>query len=136
MNGFTLILQDYSHSLQVENCISFVGRDQSGSFGLQAGHEHFITCLQAGLARYRTTDQSWHYIAQPGATLHFHQRELHLITTQFVISKNRQELQPLLESRWQQETDLQSDTLRHVTRMEQSLARRLWEMNQQGDPPW
>ena len=74
----------------------------------------------------------WHYIAQPGATLWFHNNRLQLMTTQFVLSDSRQQLLHLLETRWQQESETQDTTLRNVTQMEQALARRLWEMNQQG----
>lgn len=133
MTAFRLVLMDCSRTLQVDDTHSFIGTDRSGSFGIQAGHETFLTCLQPGLARYRTAEQQWHYIAQPGATLWFHDHQLQLITTQFVISDNRQELQQLLETRWQRESETQGSTLRNVTQVEQALARKLWEMNKGGE---
>ncbi len=62
--------------------------------------------------------------------MRFHNNQLQLITTQFVTSDDRQALQQLLETQWQQENETQGSTLRHITQMEQALARRLWEMNQ------
>ena len=132
MTPFTLVLMDCTRKEQIDGAHSFVATDRSGRFGLQAGHETFVTCLQPGLARYKTDDSHWHYTAQPGATLWFHNNRLQLMTTQFVLSDSRQQLLHLLETRWQQESETQDTTLRNVTQMEQALARRLWEMNQQG----
>ena len=53
MNSFKLLIYDLSQQHEFDNVSSFVGRDSSGSFGLMAGHETFVTCLQPGLARFR-----------------------------------------------------------------------------------
>ena len=45
MNGFTLELHDANHAQRVDDVVSFVGEDASGSFGLQAGHARFMTML-------------------------------------------------------------------------------------------
>lgn len=133
MTPFKLLLMDYTRTVEVNHVSSFVATDASGGFGIQAGHETFITALQPGLARYKTEGDHWHYLAQPGATLWFHSNQLELITTQLVLSDNRQELLQLLETRWQQESETQSSTQRNVTQMEQALARKIWEMNQRGE---
>ncbi len=52
---------------------SFIGEDASGSFGLQAGHARFMTILEFGLARFRTAEADWQYLALPGALLYFAQ---------------------------------------------------------------
>ena len=96
MTPFTLVLMDCTRKEQIDGAHSFVATDRSGRFGLQAGHETFVTCLQPGLARYKTDDSHWHYIAQPGATLWFHNNRLQLMTTQFVLSDSRQQLLHLL----------------------------------------
>ena len=70
MNTFTLELHDTSRTEQIEDVFSFVAEDGSGSFGLQAGHERFITVLRFGLARWRTRDGVWHYVAMPGGVLY------------------------------------------------------------------
>ncbi len=79
MTPFTLVLMDCTRKEQIDGAHSFVATDRSGRFGLQAGHETFVTCLQPGLARYKTDDSHWHYIAQPGALAHLalHQEVAH-----------------------------------------------------------
>jgi len=133
MNNFTLLLQDCSHSLQIEQISSFVATDASGSFGIQAGHETLLTCLQPGLARYKTGDGNWQYIAQPGALLWFQDNHLHLITSQFITSADRNSLLPFLDTHWQQENENRRTNLRNITQMEQALARKIREMNQRSE---
>ena len=43
---FTLIVQDATHAERSSDVLSFVGEDDSGSFGLMADHARFITCLK------------------------------------------------------------------------------------------
>lgn len=135
MNSFTLTLMDCSHQHRVVEVRQFIATDASGSFGLQAGHETFLTCLQPGLARYQSADQHWHYIAQPGAQLWFKDNHLQLITSQFTLSDDRGALLQLLETQWQAEAAALGATKRNITHMEQALARKLWEMNQHGLTP-
>ena len=130
---FELLLQDSTHQLQEGRAISFVGRDASGRFGIQAGHEPFLTCLEPGLARFRNDGGVWQYIAQPGAVLRFHQQRLQLITTQFVVSEDRAALLSLLESDWQQAAHTRQLARRNQVQIEQALARKLWQMSRGGE---
>ena len=54
-----------------------VGEDASGSFGLWAHHERFMTALVFGLARYRRTGEPWQYLALPGALAYFLDNNIH-----------------------------------------------------------
>ena len=85
MNSFTLQLQDATHADSIAGVISFVGEDDSGSFGILAGHAHFITTLEMGLARFRTADAGWRYLAVPGAVLHFRDGVLTLSTRRYLL---------------------------------------------------
>ena len=133
MATFRLLLNDMSQALQFDDVISFVGRDASGSFGLQAGHEAFVTCLQPGLARFRDQQEQWHYIAQPGAVVLFQNNQLHLSATQMLVSSDRDSLVAKMDAQWRA-VDQQLGTAKlNITQVEQALARKLWELNRRGE---
>ena len=71
MSGFTVHLQGATQYEKLENVISFVGDDASGSFGLMKGHSRFVTTLVFGLARLRYDDDRWDYLALPEAVAYF-----------------------------------------------------------------
>ena len=53
MNSFQLLVRDSSHSEMFEDVTSFVGEDDSGSFGIKAGHARLMASLVFGLARFQ-----------------------------------------------------------------------------------
>lgn len=131
MASFTLSLQDscQHQDIAVER---FTGRDASGSFVIQAGHETLVTVLSAGLCRMKVAGQ-WQYLAQPGAVLSMIDNRLTLSTSQYMLSEEPQALIKLFENQWQQQDDEQRSLQGSVVKMEQALARKLWEMNQRRD---
>jgi hypothetical protein len=70
VNTFVMHLQDATSYERIKHVESFVGADDSGSFGVQAGHARLMTSLVFGLARYRVAGEPWQYIAALGAALH------------------------------------------------------------------
>lgn len=54
MKNFVISLLDATHSTEIEGVTSFIGEDQTGSFGLLANHSRFMTVLSTGIAKYRT----------------------------------------------------------------------------------
>lgn len=133
MKTFVLLLNDLTRLERIEQVISFVGRDSSGSFGLQAGHEYFVTCLQPGLARYRDAQNRWRYIAQPGAVLVFDGRTLQIATSEYLCSDDHEDVVAALERQWAEQSQLSGLMRRTRLQLEQNLARKLWEMNRRGE---
>jgi F-type H+-transporting ATPase subunit epsilon len=133
MKTFGLQLNDLTRLERIEQVTSFVGRDSSGSFGVQAGHEFFITCLQPGLARYRDAQDRWHYIAQPGAVLVFDGQTLQIATSEYLCSDDREGVVAALELQWAEQSQLSGLTRRTRLQLEQNLARKLWDMNRRGE---
>ena len=133
MATFTLLLNDISQALQFDAVTSFIGRDASGSFGLQAGHEAFVTCLQPGLARFRDQQQQWHYIAQPGAVVLFRNNQLQIAATQMLVSTDRDSLVTQMDAQWRAVDQQRGSMKLNITQVEQALARKLWELNKRGE---
>ena len=98
MNPFALVLCDGTHTERIERVVSFVGEDPSGSFGVLAGHERLMTWLTLGLARFRTDEGPWQYLAVPGAVLYFADNELSISTRRYVIDADYQRIRATLES--------------------------------------
>lgn len=129
MNSFRLVIQDMNQQWSSETVLSFIGRDGSGSFGIQARHETFVTCLRPGLARFCCVGVGWHYLAQPGAVVLFSGNELRLSTTQFILSDDRDAVVNQMDAEWGAAEQMLRSNKRNIVQIEQALARKLWEMS-------
>lgn len=131
MNTFRVQVQGIEEHWSADNIVSLVGSDASGRFGIQAGHEFFITCLQPGLIRLCDDNGHWFYLAQPGAVLVFEHGQLNIACTEFMRGADADQLLNQLEKNWlQQDEDLHA-AKSSITQVEQTLARKLWQMNRQ-----
>ncbi len=133
MNPFVLHLQAATQYERIEGVTSFVGEDRSGSFGILAGHERMMTSLVFGLARFRTGDGPWQFLALPGALLYFVGNELFINTRRYLRDESYARISRELDQRLlAEETSLRSmkDSLR---RLEEEMFKRLWKMGR-GEP--
>jgi F-type H+-transporting ATPase subunit epsilon len=122
---FSLALQDATHAEVVEDVLSFVAEDRSGSFGIQAGHARII-------ARFRTSAGDWRYLAVPGALLYFADDTLTLSTRHYVVDDDLERISEIMrEELLAEEIELESlkESLR---RMEEEALRRMWQLGQKG----
>lgn len=129
MNGFELEVCGAAQTLQLSGVRSFIGEDASGSFGLQADHARFMTVLEFGLARFRTADADWQYLALPGALLYFAQGRLWIGTRRFLLDSDYTHISRLLREQLREEERALSDTKASLRRMEEELLRRLWQLD-------
>ena len=128
MNGFTLHLQSATQYEAITEVTSFIGEDDSGSFGIQAGHARIMASLRFGLARYRCGGQPWQYLALPGALLYFVDNQLFLNTRRYVRDDDYARINAALrEQLHREETGLRliKESLR---RMEEQMLKRLREI--------
>lgn len=119
----------YEH---IEGVTSFVGEDESGSFGIRACHERMTTALSYGLARYQSQQGSWRYLAFPGGILYFVNNELYISTRRFLHDADYERISAgLLEQLLKEEEALRTikESLHHL---EQEMFRRLWQMGRRG----
>ena len=128
MNTFKLILQDASRSVSFEQVSSFVGEDDSGSFGLQAGHARLMASLVFGMARFRIADQAWQYLAMPGALLYFADNELTINTRRYLLDTDYQRISTALQQQLLAEEEELKSMKDSLHRMEEQVLRRMWEL--------
>jgi len=125
---FELLLQDATHAQRIPGVTTFVGEDASGSFGILAGHARLMTSLSIGLARFRDADGAWHYLAQPGALLYFHDNQLTLSTRHFLLDDDYTAISAVLQQQLLAEEEELHYTKASLHRMEEEVLRRMWRL--------
>jgi F-type H+-transporting ATPase subunit epsilon len=130
MSQFVLNLFDASHNLRIEGVTSFVGKDASGSFGIQPHHTRFMTTLVFGLARFRQQQDDWQYLALPGGVLYFNNNELTLSTRHFLMDTDFERISALLDDQLITEEESLRATRVSLNRMEQAVLTRMMSLQQ------
>ena len=128
MNTFTLHLLAADRCESIEGVASFVGEDKSGSFGLLAGHDRFMTALTFGLARLLMADGSREYLALPGGLLYFIDNELRISTRRYLRDTNAENLAEVLSREMLEEEQALNETRHKLHRLEAEMLRRLAQL--------
>lgn len=128
MKDFTLLLQDATHSEQIDAVTSFVGEDASGSFGILAGHARMMTPLVTGLARFRVGENAWQYLALPGGLLYFDDNLLTLSTRHYLVDDNYMRISAALQEQLLAEEEKLQTIKKSLHHMEEEVLRRMWQM--------
>jgi len=89
MSGFVLQLLDSHGGERFEDVEHFIGADESGSFGILAGHCHVVAVLRYGLARFIDRNGVWQYLAIPGGVLRFADNQLTLTSLHYFLGEDR-----------------------------------------------
>ncbi len=134
MRTFTLHLQSALRYERIERVSSFVGEDRSGQFGILGGHERLVTVLVPGLARFRTGNEPWQYLALPGAVLYFAHGELSVNARLYERSADYRSMRAVLRDRLSAEEEELRTLNRCVRDLEGALFKRLYEL-QRGTVP-
>jgi F-type H+-transporting ATPase subunit epsilon len=128
MKTFTLILQDATHTQRIEQVTSFVGEDATGSFGILAGHTRMMSSLVFGLARFRTGENAWQYLALPGAVLYFNDNELSLSTRRYLLDDDYERISIALHEQLLAEENELRELKKSLHHMEEEVLKRLWDI--------
>jgi len=128
MSGFSVHLQGATQYERIDNVISFVGEDASGSFGLMKGHGRFITTLVFGLARLRYADGRWDYLALPGAVASFEEDQLSLCARRYLRGDDYTQISQALREELVQEEQVLGEFKHSLEQMERAMMLRLWRL--------
>jgi len=132
VKSFTLQLMDTTRSEKITGVTSFVGEDNSGSFGILAGHARFMTSLIIGLARFRIGDGAWRYLALPRAVLYFNDNVLTLSTRRYLQDDQYMRISQALQQTILAEEEKLHTMKESLHRMEEEVLKRLWELGRKG----
>lgn len=128
MNTFILHLQSGTQYERIEDVASFIAADESGSFGILPNHARMMTCLTTGLARFRTADGLWRFVALPGAVLYFVGNELYVNSRRYLSDTDFTRIGVALRMELRAEEE-KLQTLRDgLNRLEEQLLRRIWTL--------
>ncbi len=130
MNTFIVRLLAAGRTDTIENVASFVGEDRSGSFGLLAHHDRFMTALTFGLARLALADGSREYLGFPGGLLYFVDNELRISTRRYLRDTDVARITQALTRELLEEEQALEQTRRRLHRLETEMLGRLAELGQ------
>jgi F-type H+-transporting ATPase subunit epsilon len=128
MTGFTMHLQAASSEERIDGVRSFVGQDASGLFGIWPGHERLLTSLTFGLARFRTSDEDWQYLAVPKALLYCVGGDLYLTTRRYLKDHDYGRIVDALERQLVAEESALRDVKNALRRLEEQFLQRVWRL--------
>jgi F-type H+-transporting ATPase subunit epsilon len=128
MNTFTVHLFAADRTEIIGQVARFTGEDKSGSFGLLARHEHFMTALTFGLARLLMADGSHEYLGFPGGLLYFIDNELSISTRRYLRDTDVERIAQALTRELLEEEQALEQTRRKLHRLEAEMLRRLAQL--------
>ncbi|PLY06726.1 MAG: hypothetical protein C0622_00800 [Desulfuromonas sp.] len=132
MNCFVLRIRGATGSDEFPGIISFVGEDASGSFGIRANCARLMTSLVFGLARFRSADKHWSYLALPGALLYFNDNILTLSTRRYLIDDDYMRVSRSLQQQLLAEEEKLRSMKESLQQMEEEVLKHLWEIGRKG----
>jgi len=130
---FTMHLQSATQYERIENVVSFVGEDDSGSFGILPGHCRMMTLLSFGLARFRVINQDWEFLALPGALAYFVGGQLHVSTRRYLRGKDCDGITAALRQELLSEEENLHEVKQSMRRLEEEMFKRLWKVKRGGE---
>jgi F-type H+-transporting ATPase subunit epsilon len=128
VNAFTVHLYAADRYERIDSAVSFVGEDKSGSFGLLARHERFMTVLDFGLARITLADGSRQYLGFPGGLAYFIDNELRISTRRYLRDTDVERITQALTRELLEEEQALQQTRRKLHRLEAELLKRLAQL--------
>lgn len=123
--SFTLTLITPVKREQIDDVISFVAKDASGSFGILANAFRRITALSFGMASLSRSDGTTEYLALPGGVLTFSRNVMRIATTSFVRSRNRDDITSALETKIRTEEEGISEIKRSLHQLDEEILKHL-----------
>ena len=91
-----------------------------------------MTSLVFGLARYRVQDQSWQYLALPGALVYFLHNECYLSTRRYLRDDDYERISTALREQLSAEEEALHSIRASLHQMEEEMLKRLWQLSRSG----
>jgi F-type H+-transporting ATPase subunit epsilon len=128
-----LHLESATQYERIENVVSFVAEDASGSFGILPGHARMSTVLEFGLARFRTAGTDWEFLAAPGAVVHHVDDQLHFSTRRYLRDASFERMRAALQEQLVAEEEALRAVKQSLRRLEEEMFKRLWKLKRGGE---
>jgi F-type H+-transporting ATPase subunit epsilon len=132
MKTFALDLYDSSNAEHFDGVRQFIGADESGSFGVLAGHEKLVAVLRYGLARFEDAAGNWHYLSMPGGVLHYQDNRMSITSVRYFLGDDRTKICDQLADEMKQADSEVHTAHATLSEIEHALMRRLGELSSKG----
>lgn len=133
MREFSVLLHSSTSSERLGHVVSFVGEDDSGSFGILGGHARMMTYLNFGLARIRYAKGEVEYIALPGGLIYLLNDELRIATRQYFRSSDYDQMLNVLDSHLAMEEESLRGIHENLRRLDESILKRILSLRTLGE---
>lgn len=133
MRTFVLHLESATQYERIENVVSFVGEDASGSFGILPGHARLMTVLEFGLARFRVAGGDLQFLAAPGAVVYHVDDQLHFSTRRYLRDTDYERIRAALHEQLLAEDQVLHVAKQSLRRLEEEMLKRLWNLRRGGE---
>jgi F-type H+-transporting ATPase subunit epsilon len=133
MKTFVLHLESATQYERIEQVVSFVGEDASGSFGILPGHACMMTVLEFGLARFRAADEDWQFLAAPGAVVYHADDRLHFSARRYLRDTDYERIRAALREQLLAEEQVLHVAKQSLRRLEEEMLKRLWRLRRGGE---
>ena len=128
MSSFSLHLFAADRNEVIEDVTRFTGEDASGSFGLLAHHDRFMTMLTFGLARLQRANGVIEYLGFPGGLLYFINNELRISSRRYLRDTDVARITQALSRELLEEEQALEQTRRKLHRLEAEMLKRLAQL--------
>jgi F-type H+-transporting ATPase subunit epsilon len=128
MSSFPLHLLAADRSEVIEDVTRFTAEDASGSFGLLAHHDRFMTMLSFGLARLQRANGVTEYLGFPGGLLYFINNELRISTRRYLRDTDVARITQALSRELLEEEQALEQTRRKLHRLEAEMLKRMAQL--------
>lgn len=109
---------------------SVQAEDETGRFGIEPGHEHFLTTTVASIVLYRPVGGGEKYVAVDHGTLRVTPKRVQLATRQAVASDDLDELERIVEEQFETERETHRRAAASFAEIELSAWRKMMEYEQ------
>lgn len=133
MTTLLLHLESATQYERIENVVSFVGEDASGSFGILPGHARMCTVLEFGLARFRAAGAEWQFLAAPGAVLRLAEDGMHYSARRYLRDSDLARVRVALREQLVAEENALREVRNSLRRLEEEMLKRLWKLGRSGE---
>jgi len=128
MNSFIIHLQSPNRNEVIDKVISFVGVDNSGSFGILPNHMRIMTCLEYGLLWFKYQNNEIEYLAVPGAILYFVDNQLFINTQYYLKNKDYNIITKDFEHEIVTEKSLIKEIKGNLEKLNIEILRQMWKL--------
>lgn len=133
MKPFVMHLQSATAYERLADVTAFIGQDLSGRFGILPGHERVMTSLTFGLARFRTQDGEWEFLALPGGLLYFVANTLFINTRRYLRDRDYTAIARAIDDQLLVEEATLSQLKSSLHRLEEEMFTHLWKLSRKGE---